>query len=641
MPHDDGWVINHALLISRGQWLGTYDHFTLIKGVFPPIFLAFSSYIGVTFSEFNTALYCFACLVFTVSVRPLIKNHWLLIILFSLLLFNPMPYALHTGQRIYRIGMGQWEILLIFGCFIAIYLRNNESWKSLIKWGVLCGLSLGAFLQTREDGVWIYPFVAMAIIISTLDCCWKKPKSIKNIFIFLMPVAIAFVLGTLTILINHSYYGAPILNDRSGGNFSKVAKDLFSISPDPEDDKLFKSGAYKAEYFTIYVSTMEKAFTISPTLKSVAPEIRDAIKNWEGLEDVKVGELSTDHMLFALRDGLKAAGFYNSLPETEEFYGKVHKELQTGFETGLLVKRGFSISPLIMPMQSGDLSKTLSIMPHAIRELSAFKGVSSAAIPSLGNEFLIKETGILAGGDFYTSSGFMSGSGWAFLKGNKADLTAGLYDNQGKLITNLLFSVSDDVFKHFLLKGSKYQNAMNSRFQFKVDGYDLKSGVKIRFFDKNGLINEIAADNSAGCGEVSNLHYCIDSIKFDSSAEVFYSRFVKRANHLIALYQKFIPIFSLISLLVYFLITLILFYDVLKKKECNTCNTLPIWLILTGIIATFIVFVFGMCLIEVTSFNALVYWYTAPANLLILMFCGLSVTCGMEAVFKLKKRVTT
>lgn len=637
MPHDDGWVIKNALSILRGQWLGPYDQYTLIKGVLSPLFLAFSSYIGVPFGVLNTSLYCFASVVFVLSVRPIIKKHWLQISLFSLLLFNPIPYALHTGQRIYRVGMGQWEILLVFGCLIAIFLRSNENSKSILKWAILCGLSLGAFLQTREDAVWIYPFVTTAIMFSIVAFILKKKEPKSKIIIFLLPVLIAILLNTATAITNNIHYHYPILNDRSGGNFAKVAGDLYLITPSADEDKLFKSEAYRNRYYNIYVSTMEKAFLASPTLRSAAPKIREAIRNWEGSEDPKIGQLSTDHMLFALRDGVTAFGYYKSLPETEEFYGRVHKELQTGFEKGLIVKRGFPISPLIMPLQKGDLRIILSIMPLAIRDISTFKGVSSAALPSLGNVASIKEVGLIAGGDFYTSPSSLTVSGWAFSKEDKTNITAGLYDNKGTLIAKISFLGGDDVFKHFLSNGLRYQNAKNSRFSFNIDGYDLNSGVEMRFFNtKSNLISVIPADGSATCGEDFSFHYCIDNLRIESSTEKFYSKFVGRANKVIGVYQKFIPFLSLFGCLIYFVSTIILIRQIRKKEALKI---LPVWIVLTGLVSTFILFMFGMCSIEATSFNALVYWYTAPAYLLLLMFCGVSVSWGIETLIISIKRI--
>lgn len=126
-PHDDGWIVRRAVYFLHGQWMGPYDQYTLIKGVFSPLLLAFSIGIGATFQGLNTMLYCSACLNFTIAVRPILKRRWTQLFCLVILLFNPITYALQTGQRIYRNGISQWQLLLIFGSLIALFLRRKNS----------------------------------------------------------------------------------------------------------------------------------------------------------------------------------------------------------------------------------------------------------------------------------------------------------------------------------------------------------------------------------------------------------------------------------------------------------------------------------------------------------------------------------
>ena len=634
MPHDDGWILNRAVYILKGEWFGPYDQFTLIKGVFSPLLLAFSAYIGVTFNGLNTALYCFACVIFVAAVRPIIKNRWLQVLCFAVLLFNPISYALETGQRIYRVGIGQWQILLIFGCLIAVFLRRNQH---CLKWSLVCGLTLGAFLQTREDGTWIYPFVLGAIVSTIIVFLLEKEGPKRRIVVFLLPIAIAMFLNGATAIANYICYGAPIVNDRDGGNFAKVAGDLYLITPNADEDRLYKSSAYKDHYYNIYASTMEKAFAASPTLNGAAQHIRDAIHAWGAGEEPQTGQLSTDHMLFALRDGVKGAGHYQSLAETEAFYGRVHKELQAAFRNGMLVKRGFPISPLIEPLQKGDIRKTLSLIPMAIRGIIDFSDVSSGAIPSMGSQDGIEKASLMAGGEYINpqGEGGIAGSGWAFAKDDNIQLTAGLYDKNGALIAVLPFSGGEDVFKYMLSKGFKYKNAKISRFSFKVEGYDLKSGITLRFFDKNGApFREVPLGGSVACGEDGAFAYCIDHLESESP-KIIYSRFVDRANRVIVAYQKLGPFFSILACISYLAATILLIGEIRKKQ---TLKTLPVWLFLTGVALSFMLFMFGMCLITATSFGALTYLYTAPAYILFLMFCVISVFWGGETLLGFRKR---
>ena len=636
--HDDGWVFRQATFILKGEWLGPYDQYTLIKGSFSPLFLAFTSRIGVTFSGFNTALYCFACLVFIETIRPIIKSNWLRVFCFTFLLFNPIPYALETGQRIYRTGMGQWEILLIFSCLIAVYFRRNEIWTSLIKWVLLCGVTLGAFLQTREDGAWIYPFVLGVMLLTVTTYILEGKRGGKQkIILFLFPIVIALLLKVAMVIANYSHYGAPILNDRSEGAYSRVAGDLYLIAPNEDEDKLYRSGAYADQYYNIYVSSMEKAFAASPTLNSIAQHIREGSQKW--IDDVhpETGQLPTDHMLFALRDGVKLAGYYQSLPETEIFYDNVHRELQAAFDSGALLKRGFPISPLIVPLQKGDLETAISLMPAALKNIANFQGVGSAALPSIGSEDGIKEIALLAGGDYFLGPPglFIIGSGWALAHDNDIRLTAGLYDKQGVLITALPFKASDDVYNLLFSKGLRLLNAKTARFSFMVEGYDINSGLTLRFFDEKGnLFREIPINAPANCVGDGSFDYCFDDLRSVLPEKKFFSRFIDRANYVIGIYQKVNPYIALLACLAYFSATIVMSREIIKGRKFKT---LPVWFVMTGLVLVFILFMFGMCIIQATSFPTLIYMYTAPAYILLMMFCAISVCWGLETILEYRK----
>ncbi|PLK49127.1 hypothetical protein [Uliginosibacterium sp. TH139] len=634
-PHDDGWVVGRAVSIINGDWLGGYDQYTLIKGAFSPLLMAFTALFGVTYSGLNTAIYCLACFVFVASVRPVIKNHWFLLLMFAILLFNPLTYAMETGQRIYRNGIGQWEILLAFGGLIAVLFRRHADWKVLLKWGLVSGFALGAFMQTREDGAWIYPFVIGVIASTVLLYLVEQRSGKKKILVFFVPVFVAVVLNLAMAFVNYKTYGALVLNDRNGGNFSRVAGDLYAISPDPEEDALYKSEEYKGKYYNIYVSTMEKAFVASPTLNSASKSIREAIQMWANWEDIKNGQLSTDHMLFALRDGVKGAGYYKSLPETEAFYEKVHEELKAAFDKGLLVKQGFPVSPLMKRLQRGDVGKALSLMPKAAKDVVTFAGVSAVDFPPVGPPEGIREFVFMAGGEYNAERGRLIGGGWAFAKNDKVVLSAGLYDKQGRLVANLPFSAGDDVFAHMNSIGFKYQNAKRSRFAFDVEGFDLNSGVVLKFVDPNGeIFREIPLDGSALNGDNDSFRYHFEQLS-ETGKNSVHSRFVKRANRVSSAYQKVALVLFWLACFAYLCATCMLITEVAMRK---VLKTLPVWLVLTGTLLTFILFLFGMCLITATSFNALHYLYTAPAYILSLIFCTGAFFWGVQNITEIGKR---
>ncbi|MEK9786503.1 MAG: hypothetical protein VW546_10890, partial [Gammaproteobacteria bacterium] len=64
-PHDDTLFIGLALNILQGDWLGTYNQFTLMKGPGYSMFIALSNILGIPLILSQELLYVAACLTFT------------------------------------------------------------------------------------------------------------------------------------------------------------------------------------------------------------------------------------------------------------------------------------------------------------------------------------------------------------------------------------------------------------------------------------------------------------------------------------------------------------------------------------------------------------------------------------------------
>ena len=52
-----------------------------------------------------------------------------MLIIFIILLFNPVSYASWTLQRVYRNGVTLAQVLFIFGGYFAVFLKRKENIK--------------------------------------------------------------------------------------------------------------------------------------------------------------------------------------------------------------------------------------------------------------------------------------------------------------------------------------------------------------------------------------------------------------------------------------------------------------------------------------------------------------------------------
>lgn len=643
--HDDAWCTTRALYMLDGQWMGPYNQYTLIKGIFAPLLMAFSKIIGFTYMEICTYLYCVSCIIFLIAVSPVIRSWFSRVIIFAILLFNPITYALETFQRVYRNGLSQWQILLIFGGTIAIFLRRNDSIKKLLPWAVMTGIITWAFFNTREDGIWLLPFIVVSIIVLAVTIFLENSKKLTGrIVIAVIPIFILLI-GNITIsMINKSVYGTALKNDRDGGYYAEVVKDLYLIAPDPADEAKFSSEEYSDQYYNVYVSTLQKAYDVSPTFKSVQTTVDQAVKNWDNTAGiVGDGQPYGDHILFAIRDGVAAAGYYKTLPETEAFYKQVHEELQDAFDAGTIQKRGISLTAMAAPLQMKDLPDIFAQIPKTIEYIISFEGITPVAIPSIGTENDIYNIEALTGdGGILGSQDCYSISGWAFLFSDDAKMTGGIYTQDGTLLENLSFEGGEDVYEYYKSIGMDYASAKQCRFTVLVPGYTSAEGLVLRTWDANNPENVmecVLADVLSGEGVMSgglgseNGHINIDQATLYVGSATLqisaYLPYVQRANTVANIYCTLSRAFCFVALFGYVFLCIQLW---ISRKNLNK-DLLAIVLLLTGLLFSFIVFVGAMSYMTVTTFSAQTYLYLSPAYIIVLLFAAVSCCSAVGTAF--------
>ena len=93
MIYDDQLMIEQANSIISENWLGEYNSKTLTKGVFTPLFIALTYILNIPFLIGKEIFYGIACIVFTLIIRKKIKSKIALIIIYLVILINPVEYS--------------------------------------------------------------------------------------------------------------------------------------------------------------------------------------------------------------------------------------------------------------------------------------------------------------------------------------------------------------------------------------------------------------------------------------------------------------------------------------------------------------------------------------------------------------------
>lgn len=356
--YDDFLFIKYANNILHGSWLGSFDNVTLAKSPGFSIFIAINALLGLPYSFSIIMIYIVVILIFLKAIKLKISNKYFLTVLYIFLLFSPAMFHIENTQKIYRGGLLISFSLLVIASIIGLYIRRRASKKTMFKWSLLLSFSLSFFWFIKEDSIWILPFVITAIIILIID--YIKNKKIDNLFkricISILPFFVLIISNVIICTTNYIKYGVYTISDRTGSNFKNFISDIVKI-----EDKSNKN-------MDIWITKkmMYKAVNSSKTLKTIKPEIDDMYSNsWALLEN---GEIPGDIIDWTLKEAIDKAGIYKKGGKyTNDFYGKIHDELQESFENGKLKeKKGVRLSSMAPAWGDKEFEYLKEITPKSL-----------------------------------------------------------------------------------------------------------------------------------------------------------------------------------------------------------------------------------------------------------------------------------
>ena len=88
--YDDALFVRLAVQLSSGHWLGPYDQLKLLKGPMFPIFISLCHAVGLPLKLGEHLIYILFCVVLIRAIRPLRLRPWVLLVLFTSVLFDPV-----------------------------------------------------------------------------------------------------------------------------------------------------------------------------------------------------------------------------------------------------------------------------------------------------------------------------------------------------------------------------------------------------------------------------------------------------------------------------------------------------------------------------------------------------------------------
>ena len=363
---DDFLMVRYAESMLQGLWLGEFRGATLTKVVGYSAYLAIMSKLGIPYSLGNTVFYCLCVLLFCVALYKLFPNLYVAFFMYVYLLFSPIMFNKDAIQKIYRAGFQSSVTLLLIAAIIGVYgtiLRGQHVVRTIL-WSILASVSLTVFWFTKEDGIWLVPFVVCGLGIAAvvLFTGGNKPSAGYGVWsgggdgfgrgrnkpsagraarskAYVITCCMCFVLPAVSLVAasfairftNNRHYGEFAVTDRNDTYYSKVMSDLYHIDDGQQPLLIWLSR-----------DGLEKAFEVSPTLAETKPYIDGMYQgSWAVTTD---GEMHGDGIYWALREAVEANGLYEKGGAVvNEYYKKVHEELTAAFKDGRLPKDTKSI----------------------------------------------------------------------------------------------------------------------------------------------------------------------------------------------------------------------------------------------------------------------------------------------------------
>lgn len=624
---DDGLMVYLAENLKNGQWLGNYQRLTLVKGIGYPLFLVISNILPFSYLSISSLFYTVSVLCMVYAVKPLFRTYKSLAALYMVLLFSPVAASLVTFQRVYRNSISAAQVLLIIGSFAGIYFRREWSVKRQMPWMFGAVLGLISFYYTREDAIWILPFVVVVTLIYIGMVIYRyrvfrKKDMLVRILLILLPLLCMTGTGKAIGFLNQHYYGTSVVNELNSGSFAEMMKTIYSV----EDSKELKQ-------ISVSRAKLKELYKYSPTLEDIQDEMDIQFAAWCGDEEYsRIWEVEDGWFFWILRDAMSDAGYYESTETMTTFCEAVTAELQQAMKAGNLRERPTMPSAMMSPWREGYFLKTLDAMWELHQYANSYEGLQTQAAYSVDDH----AAGI---GRFEKMTGnkaFCYENGKAEISGWYASSTVNsliVKDETGKIVQEVEWLESPDIAAHLQLTGESKDNSDRCRFTFQIQNDAYEGELYLCGYDENGaakmnyaLTSESTGfENEAG---ILNLDYCY--ILPNNNEHVLKITWkIDLLNQIHRIYALTGPYLWIVGAVMFLYVTVRMFMGIKKGQKY-----IDIWLVMTGLLCSYLVLLGGIGYTHVSAFDAVNATYLSAGYPLITTFWCLGVLKLLEDVIE-------
>ena len=642
--YDDRLFLNLGDSLQKGNWLGAYNDLTLAKGPFYPFWIAAMSKLGVSLLLSQHILYVASCLLFVIAAKPLLSTPLSIFLVFTVLIFNPMSYSQPMMTQVLREGIYPALTLFVVSCAVGLLVRATRPATTFAPWAAGLGLSLSAFLLTREEGIWISPFLFVVVGAAALRV-WSTSSGLwRSLSVVVLPLTLVVVIMGCVARMNKTRYGLFAVNELKSTDFLDAYGALLRVKhvgsdpvvPVPREvrNKIYEASPAFAELRPYLEGDLGKRWldVVENTRKLYEedPEFARKVRAFLGKDPTGIWEralfgenreIMGGWFVWAFRQAVATAGYYSSGTAAASYYRRLAAEVNTACVEGRLSCLGERSS--LMPPWRNEYAPLL-LKTFAWGGLSAirFEGANVHSDPSIGDEKSFKLFRDLTLENLSPSE--FRVQGWVFSPGRSLDIAV-VKNNGVPVRESVPLLPSPDVYAYFLKKGADVSNASNCRFDIRLAPY---SGACCLSLSSGGkLIRNLPLDGSVTYLNTDDLHFHLEvpGTKKDSMK-------LRVLSGIGRLYQSSMPILVILSLIGYAVVGIL----ARRRRRGGEVPTIA-----TALALAIIARLCMLAVIHVTSFPAIIPQYLAPLYPLLILFAALVLTDSCltpgETVLRAKK----
>lgn len=601
--HDDLLFVKLADYLIHFQWLGPYNNLTLIKGPFYPIWIAFTFLISVPLLLSHHLLYIAATLVTYYAVQPLINKTSLRITLFVFLLFNPATFTFQITRAL-RDALYPSLVLLVVASAIGLFARRHEPARSIVGWAVTCGLATGACWLTREEGVWILPFLIPVTVWIIITATSIKPRNWCKIAVIMLPLLLPVLAIQGVSLLNFLHYGVYATVELKTSQFKAAYGALSRVKP-----IVYKPQVPVTKETRQHIYEQSKAFAeLQPFFEKPGFWNLGDI----GFKNHSAGaeEIGGGWFIWALRDAASEAGYFTSGSRASAFFQRIADEINDSCrekKLDCLEER----SSLIPPWRSEFFLPIIFEIKRVLLLLSKFSDLSPdpyASIGSSSNLLLFKDLTQEKITDLVSNQGMLYVRGWAVH--TSETLTVSLIDIKTQHIISTAISMPSPDVNQYLISMNQYiPTASHARFE--TQGY-CTYPCALRILGDKGLQVDIPLKLGSITEPGIPLWVHLDQLSDNIMPRQLILSTVKQflLKKILLIYQLTAPLFGIITCI----IITIWFIRLIRDQKSTDLGVIGVCILLAVLARALI-----LAIVEITSFPGIATIYLTPLYPLLLL----------------------